>query len=992
MSNTIKKLIILKKNNAMKKLTTVVLILFFASATVFAQRTVTGTVKDASDVPLIGANVIVKGTTTGTITDIDGNYSLKVPDGYDVLVVSYTGYGDQEIDLVNGGTTSVVLTEGTLLDDIVVVGYGSQNKTDVSGSISQVVGSEIQNKSISSIDGILQGEVPGLLVTSNSGQPGAGMSMRIRGNSSINAGNEPLYVIDGIPVTTGDFSEQYYGGMDHNVLSDINPSDIESIEVLKDAASASIYGSRASNGVVLITTKRGYNGEAKINFGYSTGQQEANRTWDMLSGEQYSELTGQDWNEKNADFFGELYRQAPISQYDLGVTGGDLKTKYYIGGSFFDQAGTILNQNFNRLSGRLNFDHTANDWLTLNASINMVKSVTDVVQSDNNIYGALSLAILQPQNVDIYNEDGSYNFDGMFFENPIATAVEKTNKINSRRTLGNVGFKAQIFDGLAFNSKVGLDVTDFSERIYNPVTTSQGAGSDGAGFLNTTSAIRTIFQNYFDYQRNLTNSIGLGLIAGIDFEKYDADNSSLAGTGFPSAEFQYLASAAEYTNAAQDITGNRLLSYYGRANFNINGKYTVTGTFRADGSSKFGANNRYGYFPSVSVGWQLSEEAFLSESSLIDDLKLRVSYGLTGNQQGLGNFAARGLALGGNNYLGSAGVAPNSLPNEDLKWEETSEFNVGLDYAILDRISGTFDYYIKNTNDLLLNRPLPPSSGFTGIDQNVGKMKNSGIELGLNLDVLRGDIGWDIGFQFAKNTNEVVELFDGQGFDAGFINRIDEGQPLSYFYGWKSLGVDPDTGDLMFEDVPDDEGNVDGVINGDDYQFIGSPHPDFVGSVKSGITFKGFSLDAFLNFVQGNEVLNYTRVFNEDGLRRGFNNNTRVLDAWKEPGDVTDVFRIGGDNAAMNGAGTSSHWVEDGSFVRLKAVTLGYQLPVDLIERAGLSGLRLYVSGENLALWTDYLGLDPEANFQGTSNLTLGTDFLTQGLNRTIKFGLSGTF
>ncbi len=971
----------------MKKLSTIVLILFFGSITVFAQRTVTGTVKDASDVPMIGANVIVKGTTTGTITDIDGNYSLVVPDGFNTLVISYTGYGDQEIDVTNGGMASVILTEGTLLDDIVVVGYGSQQKTDVSGSISQVDGDDIQNKSIVSIDGILQGEVPGLLVTSNSGQPGAGMSMRIRGNSSINAGNEPLYVIDGIPVTTGDFSEQYYGGMDHNVLSDINPSDIESIEVLKDAASASIYGSRASNGVVLITTKRGFNGDAKINFGYSRGSQEANRTWDMLSGEQYAELTGSDWNGKNADFFGALYRTAPITQYDLGVSGGDLKTKYYLGGSFFDQDGTILNQNFNRISGRMNFDHSANDWLTLNAGINMVKSETNVVQSDNNIYGALSLAILQPQNVDIYKEDGSYNFDGMFFENPIATAVEKTNKINSRRTLGNVGVKAQIIEGLAFNSKVGLDITDFNERIYNPVTTSQGGGVDGAAFLNTTSAIRTIFQNYFDYQRSLTSSIGLGLIAGIDFEKYNVDNTSLAGTGFPSAEFQYLASAAEYTNAAQDITGNRLLSYYGRANFSLYNKYTVTGTFRADGSSKFGANNRYGYFPSISAGWQLDKEAFLSESSLIDDLKLRVSFGLTGNQQGLGNFASRGLSLGGNNYQGSAGVAPNSLPNADLKWEETSEFNVGLDFGILSRVSGTFDYYIKNTNDLLLNRPLPPSSGFTGIDQNVGKMKNSGVELGLNIDILKGEIGWDLGLQFAKNTNEVVELFDGQGFDAGFINRIDEGQPLSYFYGWKSLGVDPATGDLMFEDI-----NGDGDINGDDYQFIGSPHPDFTGSVKSGLSFKGFTLDAFLNFVQGNEVLNYTRVFNEDGLRRGFNNNTRVLDAWKEAGDQTDVFRIGGDNAAMNGAGTSSHWVEDGSFVRLKAVTLGYQLPASVIERAGLSGLRIYVSGENLALWTDYLGLDPEANFQGTSNLTLGTDFLTQGLNKTIKFGVIGSF
>jgi len=971
----------------MKKLLSILLFALLFTASLSAQKTVTGTITDVSGIPLIGANVLVEGTTVGTITDIDGNFKLQVPSDITQLLVSYTGYTNQIADISNSNVVSIALAEGTMMDEIIVVGYGSQSRADISGAISTVEAEKIQGKAVAGIDGALQGTVSGLQLNSNNGQPGGGMSMRIRGNSSINAGNEPLYVIDGIPVTTGDFSENAYGGQDFNALVDINPNDIESIEVLKDAASASIYGSRGSNGVVLITTKKGFNGDAKIGFGVSRGSQEAINKWDMLSGEQYSELTGQDWNGLNADFFGELYQTAPISQYDLNVQGGDLKTKYYIGGSYFDQDGTIINQNFNRISGRMNFDHTANDWLTLNAGINISKSETRVVQSDNNIYGALSLAILQPQNVEIFNEDGSYNFAGMFFENPIATAAEKTNLLNSRRTLANVGIKARIIEGLSFNSKVGLDIIDFTERVYNPVTTSQGAGIDGEAFLNTSAAIRTVYQNYFDYQTGISNNVDLALLAGIDFENYDVSNTSLAGTGFPSAEFEYLASAAEYTNAAQDVTFNRLLSYYGRANFTVLNKIFVTGTLRADGSSKFGTNNRYGYFPSVSVGWDLSQENFLSSVSAVNQLKLRVSYGKTGNQFGIGNFAARGLSLGGNNYQGLPGVAPNSLANPDLKWEETTEFNVGLDFGIFDRVRGSIDFYNKDTDDLLLNRPLPPTSGFTGIDENIGSMNNTGVELGLNFDILRGDFNWGLGLLYAKNVNEVTALFEGQGFDRGFANRIDEGQPLSYFYGWKSLGVNPQTGDLDFEDI-----NDDGVINGDDFQFIGSPLPDWIGSITSNMSFGGLYLDVFFNIVQGNDVLNYTRVFNEDGLRRGFNNNTRVLDAWKEAGDVTDVFRIGGDNASMNGNGSSSHWIEDGSFVRLKTVTLGYNVPDVITSKISMNGLRVYFTGENLALWTDYLGLDPEANFDGTSNLTLGTDFLTQGLNRTLKFGIQGSF
>lgn len=971
----------------MKKRLLFFLTLFFACSLVYAQQVVNGVVTDEASLPIIGANVVAKGTNLGTITDVNGQFSLEVPSDVRQIEISYTGYSTQLIDLDGRSSYAVTMAEGTVLDQLIVVGYGAQDRKDVSGSIAKVEGDQIKGKAVAGIDGALQGEVTGLVLTSNNGQPGGGMSVRIRGNSSINAGNEPLYVIDGIPVTTGDFSENYYGGMDFNALTDLSPSDIESVEVLKDAAAASIYGSRASNGVILITTKRGSASQKpSISFGYSYGTQKDIKRWEMLSGKQYAELKGIEWNGISTNFMDAIFRRAPVSQYDLSVAGGDLKTKYYVGGSFFDQQGTIIGQRYNRLSGRLNFDHAINDRLNIGTSVSMSRGKTNVVQSDNSIYGALSLSILQPQNVELYTKDGDYNFDGMIFENPVATAVEQDNVVTTNRTLGNVFARYRILDNLTFQSKAGMDLLQFQERTYRPQNTAQGAGTKGESLVNFSNATRTVFQNTLDYQTSI-QSVKVGLLAGIDYENYDLENNSLKGNGFPSPAFRFLASAANYTEASQDLTSNRLLSYYGRANFNILDRYVVTATMRADGSSKFGKNNRFGYFPSISVGWKLGNESFMDNVSFVDDLKIRASYGVTGNQAGISNFASRGLAVGGANYNGLPGVSPNSLPNPDLKWEETTEANIGVDFGIFKNfVSGSFDWYNKLTKDLLLNRPLPPSSGFTGIDQNVGKMKNTGIELGLNFSPLQGDLKWDLGFQFAKNVNTVVELYEGQGFDAGFLNRIDEGQPLSYFYGWKSeKNVDPATGDIIWEDV-----NKDGKINNDDKQIIGSPHPDYLGSISNSLSYKGLSLRAFFNFVQGNDVLNFTRVFNEDNLRRGFNNNVNVLRAWKKEGDVTDIPRFGGPNASRNNR--SSRYVEDGSFVRFKTVTLSYNLPKSLLKSIYFSNMQVYLQGENLHTWTKYQGLDPEANYAGTSNLALGTDFLTQGLNRTFKIGVRGSF
>ena len=965
------------------------LLLFFTVA-LAAQRSVQGTVTDEAGLPVIGVSVYAEAfPAVGTTTDAEGNYVLAAPEGASTLVFEYVGYATQTLSLPDSDRLDVVLTEGIEISEFVVVGYGSQSPTDVSGAVYRVDGERLNSRAIASIDGALQGQVPGLQLTTNTGQPGAGMTLRIRGNASINAGNEPLYVVDGIPFTTGDFSEAYYGGMDHNVLSDLNPSDIESIEVLKDAAAASIYGSRASNGVVLITTKRGQAGKTRVRAEVSRGIQSDIRRTEMLSGEQFAELSGIDWNGKDADFESALYRTAPVTQASLSLSGGDLKSRFYLSGAYFDQEGTFINQSFDRLSGRLNFDHNATDWLQLKLGLNLVGTTTNIVPSDNNLWGIVTMMYLQPRNVDIQRADGSYSLDGYFFENPVGAAVQKTNLLTTRRTLANVGAKVQLHPRLSFNSRTGVDLTDFRERVYNPATTFQGGGSGGEAFLNTTLATRTIFQNYFDYQDRFGN-FRVALLAGVDYERFDLDNASLAGNGFPSPDFQYLVSAASFTNAAQDVTGNRLLSFYTRANVNWLDRYVLTATIRADGSSKFGVNRRFGYFPSVSFGWRMDQESFLENSDWVHRLKLRVSVGETGNQAGIDDFASRGLAFGGNNYGGQPGVAPGTLPNADLRWETTQEMNLGLDFGFWsDRLRGTLDLYDKSTAALLLSRPLPPSSGFTGINQNVGVISNRGFELGLDGRLVDGPLRWELGFQFAANRNRVEQLFAGQGFTTSpFLpTRVDVDQPLAYFFGWRSLGVDSETGDLVFEDL-----NGDGQLNEADNQFIGSPHPDFIGAVRTEVTWQNFRLNALLNFVQGNEILNYTRAFIEDGLFRGFNQSVRVLDAWQQPGDETDVYRIGGPNAAQNANPSTSHWIEDGSYARLRLVRLSYDFNSTLLERWRLSGLHLYVAGENLLTWTNYSGLDPEANHDGTDNLILGVDFFTQGLNRIFKVGVAAEF
>jgi TonB-linked SusC/RagA family outer membrane protein len=968
---------------------------------VIAQRTITGTVTEESGEPLQFALVQVKGTSTGITTDTEGKYSINVPEGQNALVFSYTGFKSKTVELGADNVINVTLVEDALeLETAVVIGYGSTKREDITASIASIDGEELSNLPLAGVDQAIQGKVAGVVVTSNNGQPGGGISVRIRGNSSINAGNQPLYVIDGIPVISGDFSQEAYGGMDFNAISDLNPNDIASVEVLKDAAASAIYGSRASNGVVLITTKRGSAGAPKINFSASYGLQTELKRYDMLNGEQYTELFNEsfgatgDWNGVNTDFMDLVYQngaEAPVASYDLSIQGGDLKTKYFFGGSIFDQTGTIIGQGYNRVAARLNLDHQATDDLSFGVSFNVTRTNTNVVKSDNNIYGALSLAILQPSNVAAFNDDGSYNFSGMIFDNPVATALEKDLELLTYRTLGNFYVRYNIMDGLSFQTKYGMDLVNFSERNYVPVTTAEGAGANGTGDYNSSRALRSVTQNTLNFQRSF-GEIYLDALAGVDYENFTLFQTQIEGNNFPSPDFGYITSAAEITGADENETENRLLSYYTRLNFNISNKYLFTATFRADGSSKFGENNRFGYFPSVSGAWRISNEDFMADVNAVNDLKLRVSYGVTGNQAGITNFAARGLAFGGNNYGSLSGVASTQLPNPDLRWEQTAEFNIGVDAALFnDRIGVNFDFYDKNTNDLLLNRPLPRTSGFTSITQNVGRMRNTGFEFNLNTTNFKGAFTWTTNFQIARNINTVVELYEGQGFDAGFINRIDEGQPLGYFFAWDVTDqiVNPDNGDIDYIDQ-----NDDGAITADDRINLGNAFPDYTGGFTNTLSYAGFDLNIFFRFVQGNEVYNATRRFSEDGLRRGFNNTTAVLNRWQNPGDVTTVPIVagrGGANGSRNNA-ASARFVEDGSFVRLQSANLSYTFPKEVISKANISNLKIYVAGNFLYTWTDYSGLDPEVNYAGTANLTLGTDFLTQGLNRTIRFGLNATF
>ena len=964
----------------------------------YDEKIITGKVVSAEGDPLPGVTVQETGTTNGAITDASGNYRLRASDAATTLDFSLIGFTKQTVQINGRSVVDVVLeSDQNQLSEVVVVGYGVEQKALLTGAVGEIKSDNLKDLPVATLDGAMQGQATGVQVVQNSGTPGAGNSVRIRGVSSIGGSSQPLYVIDGIPVTTGDFAQVGYEGQGINALSDISPNDIASISILKDAAAAAIYGARASNGVVLITTKRGRSQKAVVNLNAYYGVQQVWRTLDMLDARGWMEyrndlagaevFTPEQMNniKINTDWQDVIFRTAPISNYELSTTGGNDKTKVFLSGNLFQQEGIVIGTDYRRVNGRVNVDHRMTDKLTVGTSIGITYSKMNRVEGDQTLHGPLPNGISTPAIFPVYNADGSYNQEGPY-SNAVSIANEAINQNFSYRTVSNVYADYNILPGLTFSTKWGIDFLNFREHAYESIKTVQGAKFNGLGFETYTNVLNLVSNNLLKYQKSFGEH-ATEFLVGYSFEKYQSRSSFIRAQDYADPSLEYINSAATIVSASSSGSDNGLRSYFGRFNYNFADKYLVTLTGRLDGSSRFGENNRNGFFPAVSVGWRIAQEDFF-KANAVSELKLRASYGLTGNDD-IPAFLYAEL-YGTTAYGGQPGIYPSNIPNPDLKWESTAQLNIGLDLGLFDnRIVLSADVYNKQTKDLLLARPLPTSSGFATITENVGEVENKGVELSLTTDNLSGRaLTWSTRINYSMNRNKVLKLYGGQPIDdlGRGSNRIEEGQPIGIFYSYEWQGIDPSTGDVVYADK-----NFDGQITTADRTRVGNPHPDFIFGITNNLNYKRFDLSFFFQGSYGNDVFNGSRLFLES-LQGGDNQLAVVENRWRQPGDITNIPDATSDpvRAAANKR-VSSRFIEDGSYVRLKNLTFGYTI-LSKPSSKWVSKLRVYFSGQNLLTFTNYTGLDPEVNYRGNDNAVIGTDFFTFPQVRSYTFGANVTF
>ncbi len=1021
---------------------TILLVLFsvlsLASVDAIAQdRTVQGTVTSSEDgEPLPGVTVLVQGTNRGTTTGTDGTYSIEVPEGNNILVFSFVGFRTQQIEIDGRNTIDVVMqTDIQQLSDVVVVGYGSQIKEQLTGNIAEVSSSELENVPVTSFESAIQGRAAGVYVQQNNGKTGQGISIRVRGASSVTASNQPLYVIDGIPVTS---QSQSITSAQNNPLADINFNDVESVTVLKDASAAAIYGSRASNGVVLITTKSGEEGETKFSLNTSTGISDPTGKKDWLNGPQYLEVFDEafvrspfnsggidgtvfgltreqlyniflpEWDpNRDTEWQDKAFQDAVVNKVDLSASGGTEKTRFFISGSMLDEDGILIDDHFQRLGGRINLDHKANDQITVGMNLSLGRTVNDRLSTDNAFSTPIQLVAQSPLQP-AYNDQGEPFHNTLYF-NGLLYKEGSTFTTTRFRSIGNLFADYNITPNLSLRTELGVDVLNQNEeRWFGPSVSRNTGEPDGLAQSRWVQVVNYTTNTFATYQQTLNEDHSIKGTAGISFNQTDRSQSFVQGRVFPNASFRTLASAADINSGNSTLTNYNFLSYFARANYSYKDKYLFTASGRIDGSSRFGKDNRYGFFPSASAGWILTEEDFMSDIDKLSFLKIRASWGITGNAE-ISNFPALGLVSGGGTYAGFSGIQPSQLANPELKWEETTQLNFGVDFGLFDdRISGEVDYYIKKTRDLLLNVNVPGTSGFLSQTQNVGKLENKGFEFLLNTYNFVGDFSWTTSFNIAANDNEITDLA-GQVIEGGFINRAVEGEPIGVFFQREFAGADPDDGDAVYylnrqptqselnsglvyknqsrfgdRYITDQYGLADRVV-------IGNPNPDFVGGLSNKFKYKGFDLDILFQFVYGNEIYNGGGTFQSASANFYDNQTADQLNRWQEPGDITDVpeLRLFGGN----GDGESSRYISDGSYLRLKNLTFGYTLPPNLSSQLNLDKLRLYVTGVNLLTFTDYDGWDPEVNTDFTAgNIGLGTDFYAAPQARTITLGVNIDF
>ncbi len=1062
------------------------LMTLFLSCHVMAQQTtVTGTITDGTDgSPLIGANVLVKGTGTGSIADVNGKFSVSVPTGKDVLVISCIGYKQQEITLKAGQkVVNVVMKEDSeLLDEVVVVGYGTMKKSDLSGASVSMGEDAIKGSIITNLDQSLQGRAAGVTAVQTSGAPGSSSSIRVRGQATINANAEPLYVVDGVIVQGGGQSGGDYGFGDAlgngtvstiSPLSTINPADIVSMEILKDASATAIYGAQGANGVVLITTKRGKAGEAKFTYDGMVAMQRQTKRLDLMNLREYADY----YNDFTRTFDGGLKESAYYSdpsllgvgtnwqdaifqtafqhQHQIGAQGGTEKIQYYVSAGYMDQEGTLIGSNFNRLSVRTNLDAQLKKWLKLGLSATFSDTNDDLKLAEGE-EGIINFAMTSLPDVPIYNMDGSYATvvrENYTSRNPIALAMENSNKLNRKKLTGNIYAEISPLKNLTWRAELGYDISSSKADVYRPIIDLGTWKQSNSSRMQKNSSTFWQIKNYVTYN-NTFGKHNLTAMLGQECWESKWDYTAVSSTNLPSDAVHNPQLGADNKTIGSAFGSSAMVSFFARLNYNYSDRYLATYTYRYDGNSNFGPNNRWAGFHSFAASWRFSNERFFeSLKKVVSNGKVRVGWGQTGNS-GIGSYKWGTSMRQVYTSLGQ-GYRPSNIPNLDIQWESQEQWNIGLDLGFFnDRVNITADWYQKESKNMLMEMQLPSYMGTGGNASsrlsapwgNYGHIRNTGFEIAVNTHPIVGTFEWDSNFQISWNKNKLLALNNtanaaivGYGQWNDVVSMTTIGESLYNFYGYVTDGIyqnlediqnspKPEkypadgvfnrsqtvwVGDVKYKDLSGPDGKPDGVINEYDKTNIGSPMPDFTFGWTNTFRYKGFDLSIFINGSYGNKVYNYLKMTSMSGAWS--NQLADVVNrARLEPVDATVVYtdgtqwydhienvRVANPSASLPRAvigdpndndRISDRYIEDGSYIRLKNIALGYTFPKKWIKTIGVENLRVYMNIQNLLTITGYDGYDPEIGVNTQNVNVYGMDFGRYPSPTTYSFGLSLTF
>ncbi|WP_109695903.1 SusC/RagA family TonB-linked outer membrane protein [Chitinophaga deserti] len=997
----------------MRKMLLLAVWLLCLSEAIAQSRTIRGKVTDATDnAPLPGVTVAIKGTGNGTITNAEGLFSLEVPATLRALNFSFVGYTPQENAIPASSVLNVQLSpDNKVLNEFIVSGYQVQRKGNGTGAVSSVGKKDIENRPVQSFDRAMQGKMAGVQVIASNGMPGGAISVRVRGVGSITGGLDPLYIVDGIQINSGDQTRNFPTS---NALAGINPDDIESIQVLKDPASASIYGAQAANGVVLVTTKKGKAGKTKIGVGAYSGFATMLKKVPVLSTVQvvqlgweslYHSFNGSEADKRayadremftrlgtnkydslpNTDWQDELFRKGKIQNYELNLSGGNDKTNFYLSGSLNKFQGQVVNSDFTRGTFKFNLDHKASSKLQLTngllISVFQQNGVANAGSFDNPNRGGI---LIWPGSSP-YNDDGSYRerLFGSYYINPLQVGSQNIYRARNMKMIGNLGAIYQLSNDFIYRGTLSAEYTTIKENDFDDPRNSTGAPVGRVNVYDT-----EILNWQTNHTLNFNKEIGrhnISALIGGEFRYNVLKGINASGTGIPNYLFTTLSAVATPTGVGAGFNDWKMLSGFGQATYTYADRYVLSGTLRRDGSSRFGANNRYGMFPSVSFMWRATQEPFLRDNPVVNDLKLRISYGETGNSL-IGNYASRALFGLSGTYEGLPGAAPTQLAISNLTWESNKSVNFGADLSLLnDRVNIVADYFIANRTNLLLNKPLPNTSGFATVLQNVGSLKNSGLELELRTININGEFVWQTRFNHTFLKNRVTKLLDG-------VDRIGTstviGKPINSIFTYRYAGVNAGDGRPMWYDTL---GNITYNTAARDRVYLdGTLDPDYYGGITNEFSYKNFSLNVFLQYSGGNYIYNQDKQFaSRSGGTIDRNQLATEWARWTKPGDVTSVskpFYPGAITGTGSAYSTSDRFFEKGDYMRIKELTLAYNLPKKTAARMGMSSARIYGTAMNLYTWSNYFGYDPEL-INGTTG-----DFGVYPQSKQVIFGLQVTF